>query len=241
MSNEELALRIQAGETEYMVDLWEAVHPLLAKLVQPYLERAARMRYDMDDLLQEAYFALEGAVQAYDRDKGFAFNTYLNFQVAKVMRPLLKRWNGKDRYIFAASLDTPIGDDGDGATLQDVIPDQDCMLEATAVEHVQSSELMQTMEKRLTQQEYNILYYRYWQGFTLEAVGRSFDHQREWARSIEARAIRKLRRYRYEFSGEYCYRHKGLAAYKSSLSSVVEDIVMKREEILRGPKKGDEP
>ncbi len=234
MSNEELALKIQAGETEYMLDLWEAVRPLLAKLVQPYLERAARMQYDMDDLLQESYFALEGAVQAYDRDKGFAFTTYLNYQVAKVMRQPLKRWNGKNRCIFAASLDAPIGDDGDDATLQDIIPDQDYILEATAIEHVQSSELMQVMEQRLTQQEYNVLYCRYWQGLTLDAVGRFFNHQREWARSIEARAIRKLRRYRHEFSDDYCYRHKGLAAYKSSLSSIVEDIVIKREEILHG-------
>ena len=69
MTNEELALRIQAGDVACKEELWKAVRRLLWKLVRPYFGRAEALRYDMDDLIQEAYFAFEEAIQATTRQR----------------------------------------------------------------------------------------------------------------------------------------------------------------------------
>lgn len=84
MTNEELALRIQTGERELAGELWAQVERLLGMIVTRYMTRlgdlAAAAGVEREDLEQEAYFAMLGAVKAYDPAKGYAFNSYLAFQ-----------------------------------------------------------------------------------------------------------------------------------------------------------------
>ena len=174
MTNEELALEAKAGDIACKEELWNAVRRLLWKLVRPYSGRAQMLRYDMDDLIQEAYFAFEEAIKAYDPEKGYAFTTYLGYQVNKTLRQPLKYWNGQDRCIFAASLDAPIGEDDGDSTLQDVIPDPSEAIEDTVAARAQSAELQQCMATHLTEQEQGVLYRRYWQNLTLDAAGLSY-------------------------------------------------------------------
>lgn len=232
MTNEELALKIQAGETAYRADLWEAVRKLMYKLVRPYLPFAERQGYDLDDLIQESYFAMEEAVRVYDPEAGFAFTTYLNFQVKRAARTLLLYWRGQRRYVDAVSLDTTASESED-TPLLNLIPDENSPFETAATDRIQNSELRESMKRHLHPEEYKVLQDRYWQCLNLKETGALFGHGADWVRLVELRALKKLRHFRNEFSDEYCYRHKGLAAYRTSLTSVVEDIALKREELLQ--------
>lgn len=231
MTNEELAVRIQAGETAYKADLWEAVRKLLYKLVYPYSPFAERLGLDMEDLLQESYFAMEAAVQAYRPEAGYAFSTYLGRQARKAVRTLLYYWNGKRRYVETVSLDTPVGEED--TPLRDLLPSGAVPFEETTTDQIQHGELRETMRRRLRPDEYTVIQLRYWQCLPLKETGAQFGHGAEWAREQERRALKRLRHFRYEFADSYCYRHKGLTAYKSSLSSVVEDVVLQRDALLQ--------
>lgn len=67
MSNEQLALRIKAGEdvADNMLKLWEQNQGMIEELAGKYCYMAEK-----EDLKQEAYFAICKAVDSYDPDKG---------------------------------------------------------------------------------------------------------------------------------------------------------------------------
>ena len=77
MTNEELAVKIQQGETELIGVLWDQVH----KFVRMMAKRRALLLedtvVDADDLYQNGYFALLYAVKSFDPASGFSFITYL--------------------------------------------------------------------------------------------------------------------------------------------------------------------
>ena len=90
MTNEELAVQIQAGEREQLPELWEQVHRLLALMFRRLLSqspdnhtRAVSAGITLEDLEQEGYFALLEAVDAYDPTSGYKFTAYLKYPVMK--------------------------------------------------------------------------------------------------------------------------------------------------------------
>lgn len=73
MTNEELVALIQAGDhvQDNMGQLYQQNREFIAKIALPYSKSV-----ELEDLLQEAYFGLEKAVQRYDPTTGFKFLTY---------------------------------------------------------------------------------------------------------------------------------------------------------------------
>jgi RNA polymerase primary sigma factor len=94
------------------------------------------------------------------------------------------------------SLETPVGDEGDGR-LGDLIEDRGVVSPAEAVLNVNLKEKTESALKTLTPREEQVLKMRF--GLedgserTLEEVGRRFSVTRERIRQIEANALRKLR------------------------------------------------
>ncbi|NCA78075.1 MAG: hypothetical protein EOM90_17250 [Alphaproteobacteria bacterium] len=78
MSNEELAAAIQNGHTELLSELWDNTYKLLRMLItrqyKSYAQRLKPAGSELDDFLQEGYFALKDAVKAYKPDNGVMFN-----------------------------------------------------------------------------------------------------------------------------------------------------------------------
>ena len=92
MCNEELAMLIQRGHTEYYTELWENTRRLIRKLIYQYIRGRKLPNYvDIEDTLQCGYFALCGAVRAYKADKEYKFTTYLNYQVKRAIDELIGR------------------------------------------------------------------------------------------------------------------------------------------------------
>lgn len=64
MDNEELAMLIQRGHTEYYSELWENTRRLIRKLIYQYIRWRKLPNYvDTEDALQCGYFAMCGATE----------------------------------------------------------------------------------------------------------------------------------------------------------------------------------
>jgi len=79
LSNEEIVLRIQTGETELMEKLWEGVEKLIRKQANRVSHAlGCRFGVEADDLYQTGYFAVVAAVDTYTADAG-PFANWLMF------------------------------------------------------------------------------------------------------------------------------------------------------------------
>ena len=137
MSNEELALKIKAGDDSLQEKLWEQISDLIAWYVRRYRIRNARiceqLSLDDDDFMQVGYFAMMGAVNDYSEESPYKFTSLLTrhiqsqFDSLTGVRNLASKAkesrNIQKSLLFSASLDYKLGDDEDSSTYGDVIPD----------------------------------------------------------------------------------------------------------------------
>ena len=127
MTNEALAELIQQGDNDELLPvLWEKTAKLLYKMsAQKYaLHKEALKQHGIEpeDLNQECYTVLLGAVKAYDSDKGYMLSTYFGYQFKQVLRKLLNGADVLDR-IDTKSFDDPMTDEEDAPTRGDITPD----------------------------------------------------------------------------------------------------------------------
>ena len=82
MTNEQLVLRIRAGEdtAANMVLLYDQNRGMIAKLAYKYQHQA-----EFDDLMQEGYFGLCNAIDAWNPDEGVTFLHYATFWIKQAM------------------------------------------------------------------------------------------------------------------------------------------------------------
>ncbi len=81
MTNEELVCRIQGGEPDNMISLWQQNRGMIHKIANRY-----RAYADIDDLEQEGYLGLCDAVEHYDPAAGVKFITYALYWLKQRMR-----------------------------------------------------------------------------------------------------------------------------------------------------------
>jgi RNA polymerase primary sigma factor len=122
--------------------------------------------------------------------------------------------------------------------LGDCIPDSDIDLENNVVdgmiENSKRSELWRIVKDSTTSEENTVIIARYQKSMSLEATGQIISKTREAVRSIEAKALRKLRRSRItrqleeKFEINYARAYRGsLSRFNNTWNSIVEDIVIK--------------
>ena len=124
MTNEALAELIQQGDNDELLPvLWEKTAKLLYKMsAQTYiLYKDALKQHGIlpEDLNQECYTVLLGAVKAYDSNKGYMLSTYFGYQFKQVLRKLLNGADVLDR-IDTKSFDDPMTDPESGAGFERV-------------------------------------------------------------------------------------------------------------------------
>lgn len=87
MTNEEIVIRIQDGETELYPLLWDKTKLLLFKIMRSKtFNTRLPTHITVEDLEQEMFFALCKAVNYFDREKGLLFTSYLTYPVLTVLR-----------------------------------------------------------------------------------------------------------------------------------------------------------
>jgi RNA polymerase sigma factor (sigma-70 family) len=233
MSNEELALSIQAGNTDTLLDLWEQVKRLCQVMIRRYYGIATANRaIDADDLMQCAFLGMCRAVSAYRPDEG-AFSTILGFYVRNECRAALGLAGREHQEIFGAlSMDAPIGAEGDTLTLADTVED-DSLPEITESLEAQDMrrEVWQAVDA-LPDQQAHVISENYFTSRTLQQIADGEGLSVSRVQAIKTKAFRGLRRNRTirNLYNDCAYFHKGLTAFKTSFSSVVEDAVLKIEE-----------
>lgn len=124
MSNEELAVQIKAGDTACIEQLWQNIYRLLYMLAgRVYTrrrERCAAAGVTLEDLLQECFFVMMRAVDAYDPDAVYPFNAYIRYHMKNTVNTLLGYRTArqqKEPLNTCTSLDMELTGEGDGDLL----------------------------------------------------------------------------------------------------------------------------
>ena len=257
MSNEELVAEIQAGATERMGELWEQVVGLI-KWKACHVMTALEMRdsmcgVELEDLIQSGYLALVKAVETYEAATG-AFSTWLIYHLKNTFAEATGCRTEKSRMEplnQALSLDKPLGDEADGATFGDLVPDHRAAATLTAVEEMvwleQLREAMEGVLAELPEEQSDVLRQRYYEQQTLAGTAERMGTTAEEVRKLEGRGLKALRHYKlanrirpfYDFD---CYAGTGLSAFRNSGMSVQERYLIVRERSQRtSEKRAGEP
>ena len=246
MTNEELAVRIKAGEPALMADLWENCHKLLLLLIHRELAKGKRELMERhgvteEDLEQELFFALRAAVKGFDPDAGLKFTSYLQFPVRSVIdRALGLRYGGSRSSDpinqYNTSLDAPIAD-GEDATFGDFLRDPDSASGFEAIEEADYlTKLHADLEAALSElpeRQEQTIRLRYYEDKTLDEVAedqslsRTRVSQNEHSALMQLREAQALQSYRADIIEKYSY-HSGLRSFRSNnFTSGVEIAAMR--------------
>lgn len=227
---EELTLLAQKGDRGAQNDLWHNVKAWACSVSMAYLPyvRSGGGVWSVDDLEQCAGLGVLEAVKTYDADKG-GFLGWCSFYIKRQCRSMLGLAGRiRKEHYNAARLDEPIPGAED-LTMLDCIEDEDSTAAMEAAEdracnNVLRDDLLNAMD-RLPDQSRHMIHRYDLDGLTLREAAREMGVGIERGRQCRVNGLRALRRdyhLRKWYSPNY-YRRKGLAAFKTTFSSVVED------------------
>ena len=138
MTNEELAVKIQEGKTEYYPLLWEQTERLLYVYMQRYKSklqyRFDSVGYTDEDIMQELYFTLPKAVKSFDNTKDCKFTTYLKYFVSNCIFNIVGFNRKEDLLNKSVSFDSLVSDNPEDGTFLDLIEDESAEEEFCKVE-----------------------------------------------------------------------------------------------------------
>lgn len=256
MTNEELAVRIHNGETELTMLLWERVKGLTVSKATNFYFRF-QGRAEMDDFRQAGFEALLKTIKVFTAETQcsfiLAFQQNLMYEFQKLVGQRGRRYKQGGQYaegffdpLFdAKALDEP-ADDTQSHPFADVIPDEnseavfDGILDNIVLRQ-DSSVVKRCMQKRLSPQKQTILNLHFWRGLTAKEAGEKIGLSEKEAKCRLYDSLAVLRRCPeiQSLRGNYVNSHtnflkrKGAAAYQSSGTSTVEDLVEQRERYVQ--------
>lgn len=197
MSNEELARRVQQGERDLLLQLWEQVRRYACdRAYKWHRATGGRGGVTLDDLEQEAFLALLAALEGWDEKAGKFLTWYdlrlrAAFTAATAQRTQRDR---KDPLQDCLSLDAPLTDrEGDPFTLEDTIPDQRAENDLNTVEERDRQAAVRRMLDSLAPEQKQVILLRYYHDLTREQTARRLHLTKARAATIEAKALRLLR------------------------------------------------
>ena len=245
MTNEEWAIEIQAGWEDY-TELWEQVNKFIRQQAHRYFTlhagTCAHAGVELDDLTQCGFMALQDAVRAFDPEAGTRLLTYMKYPLLSHFREVCAR---RDPLNNCASLDKPVGDEGD-TTLGDLQPSQSAAQDMeAALEWEYTRELHEAIGKALDtldEPQRETIRRRYWNRETLQAVAKDIGITPERVRQRESAALRRLRSgpcvkllkpFVDEIRAGYAWRGTSWGAWNSTGVSSVEKAAEKTEALMR--------
>lgn len=244
VSNEELAIRIAAGETELVLQLWERMESFVKAQAKKYYMSCdidGVARFEVDDLIQEAYFALLQAIEYFPKTNGQCkFSTYFSRCLKSKFCEIRKgRYASQmnDAFRNSDSLDVFISDDSD-ETFLDIIESGD-NVEESVTNSIYNQSLHTAMEKalkRLSEQEERVIRSIYYEGVSASKLARKRKCTKQSVLYTKNKALEKLYNERNEnglahFLEENTNYHRtvSLQYFKNTHISSVEKIVFRRE------------
>ena len=208
-NNEELVLRYQKGERSSLDKLIENNMGIIYKMANKFYTQNSNA-IDKEDLIQEGVIGLIIAAKKYDFNKPNKAN-FMTYSVHWIYQRLYRFVVGSSSKEIGnnklnnscTSLNTPIGEDGE-TELEEFIEDKDYSFE-NKEEQIYLEQLRQELEKAMIEcnslREIEVLKLRYgWNGqkiMTLEEIGEVFNASMQMIKTIQYRALRKLRNSRW--------------------------------------------
>ncbi len=125
MDNEKLVAKIQAGDRGEMLTLWEQMRRMVRKEATSWVVYHSNGA-ELEDLQQAGFIALMRAADSFDPSAGAKFSTMYHrcllteFSIATGRRTEKGRC---DPLQSAVSLDMPVGEDGDGSEMWELVLD----------------------------------------------------------------------------------------------------------------------
>ena len=210
MSNEELAVLIKQGHTELYTELWERVNRLIGMMIlKSTKHRILPPDIDKEDLLQCGYFAMLAAVKAYDKDKNFKFNTYLNLHVKNTVNTAInhgKRKTSTDDNIKVYSYNVNVsGDDGEETERLELMQDEKSLYEYEALELSDIQQHVWEAVAELPERQGEVIRRYYLSGETLKEIAEDKGVAVENIRVRKKQGLQMLRKNRWlrSFYREY--------------------------------------
>lgn len=202
MTDEELALKAQAGDEAALIELWNnkrgLVYTFAKRRYSPLLDSGLNRGVDMDDFMQCGFLALMRAVKYYDPDKPFAFSTYVGNACKTEFDYLLRtREHSKiDALDHATSFDKPVVDNDETATLEGTLADPCDRIEAVE-EKIFQEQQHQAIEKAfeyIPEKQSTALRLRYYKDKTMQEIGESMGLTYNQVRNILKYAFINMRK-----------------------------------------------
>lgn len=197
MTNEGLARRIQQGERDLLLQLWEQVQRYAHDRAYKWFRATnGRGGQTVQDLEQEAFLALLEALEGWTETAG-PFLPWYSLRLKAAFTAATAQRTQRDRFDpleSALSLDVPLLDGEDDLfTLADVVADpraeQD--MEAVAERDLQAG--VRRVVDSLPAEQRRVILLRYFHDMTREQTAQRLHLTKARAATIEAKALRLLR------------------------------------------------
>lgn len=240
MTNEELAVQIKAGNTACTEKLWKNLYRLLYKIAAGIYtqkrKRCAAAGVTLEDLLQECFFVLMRAVDAYDPSAVYPFSAYIRYHMKNTVNTLLGYrtvQQQKEPLNTCTSLDMELTGEGDGELLLgDTIEDPQSEQPFEAVEDAMMYEELRRAVDSLPDREREIIQYHFYRELSLKDCTALLGMRTvSYAGQVKNKALRHLRQNPKVRSMAQYYsdgmKHTSLAFFRDAGMSSVEAAVIK--------------
>lgn len=187
MSNEELAILVQAGHDEYLLPLWQNVQ----KFTRSRAIRWVSVPNGVN--LESAFLALIAAVRLYEAGHGFLtiYGLCLKTEFRRACGVLTTKM-ASDPLRHAISIHAEWEDsNGEMCTLEDFIEDPDS---EQPFDTIDASEEIKSYVSQLGKRNQELIKYRFWDGLTFSEIGKKYGITCQGAQAATEKAISKLRR-----------------------------------------------
>ncbi len=196
MTNEGLARRIQQGERDLLLQLWEQVQRYAHDRAYKWFRATnGRGGQTVQDLEQEAFLALLEALEGWSEEAG-PFLPWYSLRLKAAFTSATAQKTQRDRLdpLESALLDMPLLDGEDDLfTLADVVADPRAEQDMENLEEIERQESVRRVVNSLQTEQRQVILLRYYHDMTREQTAQRLHLTKARAATIEAKALRLLR------------------------------------------------
>lgn len=237
LSNEALAIAIQNGDHSALGQLWEQVKGYAYTVVMRYKEKTYA---ETEDYLQTAFLGVHDAALAFDYSRG-SFLTIADWYIRRACIRFYG-WNRRGE-VQTISYDVPMNaDDPDGGDFRDSFSDESLPDPVEGMEREDMQRDVRAAVDELAPRHQAIILQHYFDGQSLEAIGKSQGVTACRINQIEHSALKKMRNSQHIKPYERYYapvKGVGVRAFNLYGSSAVEHTAIKNIEQERRQLKRD--
>jgi RNA polymerase sigma factor (sigma-70 family) len=242
MSNEELAVKIKAGETSLYSQLWTQCERFFRVKANNYYyhnrNRADGAGQTVDDFYNSCFLAMVNAVEDFNPESGYTFLTYCTLPMKKVFRSLIGiRTSRRNPLDDCNSLDETVPD-GETSFVEMTADPESLTPFEEMTERQDTLTLRAELEAALDtlpEREADIIRRHYFEGISLTQSAAQYGVTPQRVRDIELQGFRSLRkhkeiaRYHDDIIFREAYRNTGFTAWRTSGISSVERAIEKAD------------